>query len=137
MLTLSKEPETEKFEIRFTIYASPGTLEYELLTYLKKNKSMSRDRLKEMAMAALTGYYLPPARINTSTVTKEQRHLIVLEGIQRLRIQQQYFQELGGLCEAASAEQLKSIPLKANGSQVVQAELAGKKEPEFDPEQMF
>lgn len=149
MLSLSNKSETEKFEIRFTVYASVGTLEYELLTYLKKNKLMSRDRLKEMAMAALTAYYLPPARVNNSAVTREQRHLAVLEGIQRLRLQEQYFRELGGLCGEISAFELKSSSENVGEIHALQAvskspsltpkkaESADKRDPEFDPEEMF
>lgn len=137
---MSQECETEKFEIRFTVYAEPGTHEYELLCYLKKNKRMSRDRLKEMAMAALTGYYLPAARIGNSAVTKDQQHLAVLEGIQRLRLQQQYFRELGGLCEAEIVTEPESTAItsqKISNTQALQPKLTNNKEVEFDPEEMF
>lgn len=145
MLTLLDKTEVEKFEIRFTVYASPGTLEYELLAYLKKNKSMSRDRLKEMAMAALTGYYLPPARVNSSGVTKEQRSQAVIDGIHRLQLQQQYFRELGGLGATTSAVEFErresadghlALQGKPNASDAAPKEVQ-KKEPEFDPEEMF
>lgn len=149
MLSYPQKSEPEKFEIRFTVYAEQGTLEYELLAYLKRNKSMSRDRFKEMAMAALTAYYLPPARVNNSAVTREQRHLAVLEGIQRLRLQEQYFRELDGLCGEISAFELKSSSENVDDIHALQAvseypsltpkkaELADKPEPEFDPEEMF
>ncbi len=145
MLTLLNKTEVEKFEIRFTVYASKGTLEYELLAYLKKNKSMSRDRLKEMAMAALTGYYLPPARVNSSEVTKEQRSQAVVDGIHRLQLQQQYFRELGGLCGATSAVEFEEEE-SADECLALQEQLetldavpqeVQKKEAEFDPEEMF
>jgi hypothetical protein len=140
VLSFPQKSETEKFEIRFTVYAEIGTLDYELLTYLKKNKLMSRDRLKEMAMAALTAYYLPPARVNSSAVTKEQRHLAVLEGIQRLRLQEQYFRELAGLCGELNVKELDSSSssyLDDNNDPALEAIEADKKEAQFDPEEMF
>lgn len=140
MLSLPKKSETEKFEIRFTVYASVGTLEYELLAYLKRNKLISRDRLKEMAMAALTGYYLPQACVNSSAVTKEQRVRVVVEGIQRLRLQEQCFRELAGLCDEQIVKELESSSsryLDVNDNLALQASGAENKEAEFDPEDMF
>lgn len=141
MLSFPQKSEKQKFEIRFTVYAEQGTLEYELLTYLKKNKLMSRDRLKEMAMAALIGYYLPPARVNNSAVTKSQKQQVVAEGIQRLRLQEQCFRELAGLCGEQTVEELGSSSsnsyLDVNNSVPSGAIRTDKKETEFDPEEMF
>lgn len=149
MLSSPKKSEPEKFEIRFTVYASVGTLEYELLAYLKRNKLMSRDRLKEMAMAALSGYYLPLARANSSTVTKEQIQRAVVDGIGRLRLQEQNFRELAGLCGEISASELKSSSKNVDDNWGLQAvsetpplmpnnvDKTDKLEPEFDPEEMF
>ena len=135
-----KKSETEKFEIRFTVYASEGSLEYELLAYLKRNKLMSRDRLKEMAMAALSGYYLPLARTSSSAVTKSQRQRVVFEGIQRLRLQEQCFRELAGLCEEQIVKELSSSTsdsLDATDALALQTIEVEKKEADFDPEEMF
>ncbi len=140
MLSSPKKSETEKFEIRFTVYASEGSLEYELLAYLKRNKLMSRDRLKEMAMAALSGYYLPLARTSSSAVTKSQRQQVVVEGIQRLRLQEQCFRELAGLCEEQIVKELSSSTsdsLDATDALALQAIEVEKKEADFDPEEMF
>ena len=140
MLSSPKKSETEKFEIRFTVYASEGSLEYELLAYLKRNKLMSRDRLKEMAMAALSGYYLPLARTSSSGVTSSQRQRVVVEGIQRLRLQEQCFRELAGLCEEQIVQELSSSTsdsLDATDALALQTIEVEKKEADFDPEEMF
>ncbi len=140
MLSSPKKSETEKFEIRFTVYASEGSLEYELLAYLKRNKLMSRDRLKEMAMAALSGYYLPLARTSSSAVTSSQRQRAVVEGIQRLRLQEQCFRELAGLCEEQIVKELsssRSDSLDATDALALQTIEVEKKEADFDPEEMF
>lgn len=140
MLSLSKKPETEKFEIRFTVYAEPGTWDYELLVYLQKRKEMSRHHFKDMAMRALAGFYLPPARINSCALTNDEKRQVINEGIQRLRLQEQNFRELAGLGEGQAVEELGSSSnsyLDVNNIMALEGIGTDKKETEFDPEQMF
>lgn len=100
-------------------------------------------------MAALSGYYLPLARANSSTVTKEQIQRAVVDGIGRLRLQEQNFRELAGLCGEISASELKSSSKNVDDNWGLQAvsetpplmpnnvDKTDKLEPEFDPEEMF
>ena len=65
---------------------------------------------------------------------------VVVEGIQRLRLQEQCFRELAGLCEEQIVKELSSSTsnsLDATDAPALQTIEVEKKEADFDPEEMF
>lgn len=124
----------EKFEIRFSVVAEPGSLEFELLSYLK-DPSRTLYPLKDMTMIALTGVWLPLA-YRSKQATPQQLHQIICDCTHRLMLQVQYFREMEEL--EARFEIEPALTLQAERSPQPKAEQKQEvPESEYDPEDLF
>ena len=125
----------EKFEIRFSIQAEPGSPEFELLSYLK-DSSRTLYPLKDMAMVALASVWLPLVYRNNEQVTPQQLHQVICDCTQRLMLQIQYFQ---GMDELAT-QPISQLETSKLNSQLVKPKVQQQLEAsslEYDPEKMF
>lgn len=125
----------EKFEIRFSIQAEPGSPEFELLSYLK-DSSRTLYPLKDMAMVALASVWLPLVYRSNQQVTPQQLHQVICDCTQRLMLQIQYFQ---GMDELA-AQPISQLETSKLSSQLVKPKVQQQLSDsslEYDPEKMF
>lgn len=130
MLVLS-----EKFEIRFSIQAEPGSPEFELLSYLK-DSSRSLYPLKDMTMVALASVWLPLVYRNNEQVTPQQLHQVICDCTQRLMLQIQYFQGMDELV----TQPMPQLETSKLSSQLTKPQVQPQLEAsslEYDPEEMF
>lgn len=125
----------KKFEIRFSVYAEPGSPEFELLSYLK-DPSRTMYPLRDMAMIALTSVWLPLVYRDNSQLIPQHLHKVICDCTHRLEMQIQYFREMDSL-----AAQLAISPEAAeSGGQLVKPLVQPEPsipEEDFDPEEMF
>lgn len=125
----------EKFEIRFSIQAEPGSPEFELLSYLK-DSSRTLYPLKDMAMVALASVWLPLVYRNNQQVTPQQLHQVICDCTQRLMLQIQYFQGMDELATQPISELETSKVSSQLVKPKVQQQLSDSSS-EYDPEKMF
>lgn len=126
---------SEKFEIRFSVQAEPGSPEFELLSYLK-NSDRTMYPLKDMAMVALTSVWLPLVYRDSQQITPRQLHQVICDCTHRLMMQLQYFREMDEM--AQEQNQLKVNT--SNGQSTKQIEPsppAVENETEYDPDDLF
>lgn len=126
---------SEKFEIRFSVQAEPGSPEFELLSYFK-NPRQTMYPLKDMAMLALISVWLPLAYRDNKQATPKQLHQVIRDCTHRLMMQLQYFREMDEM--AQEQNQLKANT--SNGQSTKQIEPsppAGENETEYDPDDLF
>lgn len=126
---------SEKFEIRFSVQAEPGSPEFELLSYFK-NPRQTMYPLKDMAMLALISVWLPLAYRDNKQATPKQLHQVIRDCTHRLMMQLQYFREMDEM--AQEQNQLKAS--SSNGQSTKQIEPsppAGENETEYDPDDLF
>ncbi len=126
---------SEKFEIRFSVQAEPGSPEFELLSYFK-NPRQTMYPLKDMAMLALISVWLPLAYRDNKQATPKQLHQVIRDCTHRLMMQLQYFREMDEM--AQEQNQLKAS--SSNGQSTKQIEPsppAGENETQYDPDDLF
>lgn len=125
----------EKFEIRFSIQAEPGSPEFELLSYLK-DSSRTLYPLKDMAMVALASVWLPLVYRNNEQVTPQQLHQVICDCTQRLMLQIQYFQGMDEL----GTQPIPQLDTSKLSSQLVKPKVQQQLSDsslEYDPEELF
>lgn len=125
----------EKFEIRFSIQAEPGSPEFELLSYLK-DSSRTLYPLKDMAMVALASVWLPLVYRNNEQVTPQQLHQVICDCTQRLILQIQYFQGMDEL----GTQPIPQLDTSKLSSQLVKPKVQQQLSDsslEYDPEELF
>ena len=126
---------SEKFEIRFSVQAEPGSPEFELLSYFK-NPRQTMYPLKDMAMLALISVWLPLAYRDNKQATPKQLHQVIRDCTHRLMMQLQYFREMDEMAQ----EQNQLEASTSNGQSTKQIEPsppAGENETEYDPDDLF
>jgi len=130
---------SEKFEIRFSVQAEPGSPEFELLRYLK-NSGQTLYPLRDMAMTALMSHWLPLVYRDSKKATPQKLHQVIRDCSNRLMLQLQYFQEMDELVAPIHNQLEVSTPPVQQGKQKlpsVQPHPIAVKEPEYDPDELF
>ena len=130
---------SEKFEIRFSIQAEPGSPEFELLRYLK-NSGQTLYPLRDMAMTALISHWLPLVYRDSKKATPQKLHQVIRDCSNRLMLQLQYFQEMDEFAAPIHNQLEVSTPPVQQGKQKlpgVQPEPIAVEEPEYDPDELF
>lgn len=127
---------SEKFEIRFSVQAEPGSPEFELLSYLK-NPDRTLYPLKDMAMVALTSVWLPLVYRDNQQVSPRQLHQIICDCTQRLMMQLQYFREMDGLAALERERIEKYNPVGQLDKQILQSPPIVDSEAQYDPDDLF
>ncbi|PSB27624.1 hypothetical protein [Chlorogloea sp. CCALA 695] len=126
---------SEKFEIRFSIQAEPGSPEFELLRYLK-NSGQTLYPLRDMAMTALISHWLPLVYRDSKKATPQKLHQVIRDCTHRLMMQLQYFREMDEMAQ----EQNQLRDSTSNGQYPAQIEPsppAGENETQYDPDDLF
>ena len=130
---------SEKFEIRFSIQAEPGSPEFELLRYLK-NSGQTLYPLRDMAMTALISHWLPLVYRDSKKATPQKLHQVIRDCSNRLMLQLQYFQEMDEFAAPIHNQLEVSTPPVQQGNQKlpgVQPDPIAVEEPEYDPDELF
>ena len=130
---------SEKFEIRFSIQAEPGSPEFELLRYLK-NSGQTLYPLRDMAMTALISHWLPLVYRDSKKATPQKLHQVIRDCSNRLMLQLQYFQEMDEFAAPIHNQLEASIPPVQQGKHKlpgVQPDPIAVEEPEYDPDELF
>ncbi len=82
----------KKYQLRFQVQAQDNSWETVLLNYL--DSECKPYPFNDMTVTALKGYWLPLAYRNTVLVSKEEKDKVLRDSIDRLRLQEQYLQEM-------------------------------------------
>lgn len=130
---------SEKFEIRFSVQAEPGSPEFELLRYLK-NSGQTLYPLRDMAMTALMSHWLPLVYRDSKKATPQKLHQIIRDCSNRLMLQLQYFQEMDELVTPIHNQLEVSTPPVQQDTQKlpsVQPHPIAVKELEYNPDELF
>ena len=126
---------SEKFEIRFSIQAEPGSPEFELLRYLK-NSGQTLYPLRDMAMTALISHWLPLVYRDSKKATPQKLHQVIRDCTHRLMMQLQYFREMDEMAQ----EQNQLRDSTSNGKLIKPSEPSPpvvEDETQYDPDDLF
>lgn len=126
---------SEKFEIRFSVQAEPGSPEFELLSYFK-NPKQTLFPFKDMAMLALISVWLPLAYRDNKRATPKQLHQVIRDCTHRLMMQLQYFREMDEMAQ----EQNQLEVSNSNGKLIKPSEPSPpvvEDETQYDPDDLF
>lgn len=127
---------SEKFEIRFSVQAEPGSPEFELLSYLK-NPDRTMYPLKDMAMLALTSVWLPLVYRDSKQITPRQLHQVICDCTHRLMMQLQYFREMDEIAVERSQLQVSIPPGQYPAMKIEQSPPVVDTDSEYDPDDLF